>query len=217
MIRALRSLSYLVRAISLDVSQQPWAKRILDKIKMLPVPLVFDKFKFQLIGNAKDQEACCARTKGKSTNVDYSGGLGLEISTQDSGLPGYSLTIPNLLEIGLFTRIKLFGAGTLVTTKDRCLDKYNNTGASLNGSGSVEATLKAEFTGIVKLTGVNAGGALGISCKERSEETIGCSVGGYIFAKSEIEVANFKYSALDFYRSTGVGDFDTPVAGIGLN
>jgi hypothetical protein len=187
--------------IDIDASSSGIGKFLSDWIQKLPVHSAFTKQKFKIAGSRSPKEKCCAEVKGMAPFDSFQVGPSIEIATPDLPIPGYSIYFPPVLEVGLFTKLKVqVGGNVSFDYGKQCKPNVSNSSGQLVVSGSVEGILKIETIG-AKLNAVVVGGGVGATCPV-TFDSITCKGKLYIFAKSEVEFFNIKYGSLDFYKST---------------
>lgn len=190
------------RIFGFDASKTGLGEFITGALKKLPVHDAFTKQKFKVDGSASPRERCC-ESLGDVTHYErFEVGPLVEIATPDIPLPGYSFVYPGLVEIGLFVKAKVTAGGTIRFDYSRnCSPMFSNGSGQVVMSAAVEGILKAEVIDVVKLNAITVGGGGGASCPV-TFTSISCKGKFFVYAKSEIEMFNFKWGLIDFYRSS---------------
>jgi large repetitive protein len=190
------------RIFGFDASKTGIGSVITDALKRLPVHEAFTKLKFKVDGSATPRERCCESLGDVTRYERFEVGPLIEIATPDLPIPGYSIVVPGLLEVGLFTKIKVTAGGTIRFDFSRnCSPMFSNGSGQVVMSAAVEGTLKAEVVDVAKLNAITVGGGGGVSCPVGAT-SLSCKGKFFVYAKSEVEMFNFKFGLVDFYRST---------------
>lgn len=190
------------RIFGFDASKTGLGEFITGAMKKLPVHDAFTKQKFKVDGSASPRERCCESLGDVTRYERFEVGPLVEIATPDIPLPGYSFVYPGLVEIGLFVKMKVTAGGTIRFDYSRnCSPMFSNGSGQLVMSAAVEGILKAEVVEVVKLNAITVGGGGGAACPV-TFTSISCKGKFFVYAKSEIEMFNFKFGLIDFYRSS---------------
>lgn len=151
-----------------------------------------------------EYDGCCAGVKSENNRTQQFSPI-MELSTPDLPILGYSFVWPRAVEIGLFTKLKVAIGGVIsLKYRETCTPRFIDAKGLFTGSFAVEGTLKAEAPDVEKLNPITVGGGGGVKVYvlKPADQEANINFNAFVYAKSEVQLVNWKVGFIDFYQST---------------